>query len=188
MVKNLPNAITFSRLLCIPLVVLFFYLPIDHAHWVAAGIFVVAAITDWLDGYLARTMHQDSRFGAFLDPVVDKMMVAVSLVLVVGEQGGWLIVLPAAVIIAREIAISALREWMAEIGKRTSVAVSRLGKFKTAAQLLALTMLLIYSPKEGHGQWVFDIGAIFLYIATLLTLWSMVNYLQLAWSDLTSVK
>lgn len=188
MVNNLPNIITLFRLFCIPMVVLFFYLPLDHAHWIAAGLFVLAAFTDWLDGYVARTMNQDSRFGAFLDPVVDKIMVAVVLVLVVSEQGGWLIVLPAAVIIAREIIISALREWMAEIGKRSSVAVNKIGKLKTFAQLLALTMLLIYSPKEGHSQWFFDLGAIFLYVATLLTLWSMVKYLQLAWSDLTSVK
>jgi CDP-diacylglycerol---glycerol-3-phosphate 3-phosphatidyltransferase len=180
---NLPIAFTLLRICLIPAVVMFFYLPFDHAHLIASLIFVFAAITDWIDGFLARSLNQVSKFGAFLDPVADKLMVATVLVIIVGSLGGIVLAIPAVIIVGREIVISALREWMAEIGKRTSVAVGRIGKVKTAVQMLALIALLYYSPGLNEG-WR-HLGIVLLYIAALLTLWSMLMYLKVAWRDLT---
>ena len=137
------------------------------------------AVTDWLDGFLARRWKQTTRFGAFLDPVADKVMVATALVLVTEHYHVWWITLPAATMIAREIIISALREWMAEIGKRSSVAVSWIGKVKTSAQMLSLVALL-WRP-DGY---VIVAGVIALYIAAVLTFWSMFQYLNAARNDL----
>lgn len=183
---NIPNWLTLLRILLIPIFVLLFYLPFRGSHLVTAMIFALAAATDWLDGYLARSLAQTSKLGAFLDPVADKLIVAVALVLVVGEQGLPYIAIPAAVIVGREIVVSALREWMAEVGKRASIAVSMLAKFKTAVQMVALILLLAYKP--GHTLWLGTLGYVFLCAAAILTLWSMLLYLKTAWPDLTSVQ
>lgn len=176
---NIPTCLTLFRVVLIPFFVLAFYMPYEWAPTVCALIFVFAAITDWFDGYLARRWKQTTRFGAFLDPVADKVMVAIALVLVTEHFHAWWITLPAATMIAREIIISALREWMAEIGKRSSVAVSWIGKVKTTAQMLSLVALLWrYDPIV---IWV-GVGA--LYIAAVLTFWSMFQYLNAARHDL----
>ena len=181
---NLPNSLTFVRILLIPIFVLIFYTPFGWAHLATAIIFALAAITDWLDGYLARKMGETSRFGAFLDPVADKLMVATALVLLVAaDPGPWLAV-PAIVIIGREIAISALREWMAEIGERAQVAVSTIGKIKTATQMLAI-LLLLYMDPVGEIP-VYAIGLVLLYVAAGLTLWSAIIYLLAAWPALSN--
>lgn len=183
---NLPNILTLLRIFTIPVVVIVYYLPTPWAHPAAAVVFALAAITDWLDGYIARSWSQTTRLGAFLDPVADKLMVAVSLVIVVGEQQIPFLAVPASIIVGREIVISALREWMAEIGKRTSVAVSFVGKVKTGFQLAALILLLWTHPTSS--LWIGLFGSILLYISAVLTLWSMFIYLRLAWPDLTMSK
>ena len=157
---------------------LVFYLPFHWSRLATAIIFALAALTDWLDGYLARKWEQTSPLGTFLDPVADKLIVAVALVLIVGEKDLPLIALPAAVIVGREIVVSALREWMAELGQRASVAVSMVGKFKTTTQMLAIICLLLYVPHSD--QWIGKVGYILLYLAAFLTLWSMVVYLKAA--------
>ncbi|WP_455217861.1 CDP-diacylglycerol--glycerol-3-phosphate 3-phosphatidyltransferase [Kaarinaea lacus] len=183
---NLPNLLTMLRIVMIPVFVVLFYLPVSWSHVAVAIIFALAAFTDWLDGYLARRMGQTSAFGAFLDPVADKLMVGVALVLIVDVNptpfAGVFLALPAVVIIGREIVISALREWMAELGERAQVAVSVIGKIKTASQMLAL-VLLLYRDPIGDFPTV-ETGFVFLYIAAILTLWSMVIYLRAAWPAL----
>ena len=181
---NLPNLLTFSRIVLIPFFVLFFYLPVPWGISVATAVFVLAGFTDWLDGYLARRLQQTSALGAFLDPVADKLMVATALVLIVQADPNYWIALPAAVIIGREIAISALREWMAELGARANVAVSEIGKFKTAAQMMSIA-LLIYRD-DFAGIPVYLIGSVLLYVAVVLTLWSMFIYLRAAWPQLNA--
>jgi CDP-diacylglycerol--glycerol-3-phosphate 3-phosphatidyltransferase len=175
---NLPNILTWLRIGMIPLFIAVFYLPYVWAFPLAAIIFALAGATDAVDGYLARRLNQQSRFGAFLDPVADKLMVAAALVLLVAEHGGASLALPAIIIIGREIAISALREWMAEIGERRKVAVSSLGKIKTILQMVAIFALLYYQPILGLPT--FEIGIALLYAAALLTLLSMVGYLRAA--------
>lgn len=178
-----PNVLTLLRIGLIPIFVVVFYLPFRGANLVCALIFGLAAVTDWLDGYLARRLGQTSPFGAFLDPVADKMMVAVALVVLVQADQRALLVVPAMVIIGREIAVSALREWMAGIGERTMVAVSVIGKIKTTFQMIAL-LFLIYREPLGDFP-VYEIGVIGLYVAAFLTLWSMVLYARAAWPALT---
>jgi CDP-diacylglycerol--glycerol-3-phosphate 3-phosphatidyltransferase len=173
---NIPNILTGFRILLIPVFVVIFYLPMEWSAPIAASIFWLAGVTDLLDGYLARRLNQHTAFGAFLDPVADKIMVAVSLVMIVEHYAIIWITIPAMVMICREIIISALREWMAELGERASVAVSSIGKVKTFSQMLAL-FLLIWQYSEAM-EWV---GFTFLYIATILTLWSMMVYLKAAW-------
>jgi CDP-diacylglycerol--glycerol-3-phosphate 3-phosphatidyltransferase/cardiolipin synthase len=180
---NVPNTLTLLRIALIPVFVIVFYLPYDAAHLAAAVVFTLAAITDWLDGYLARRLAQTSALGAFLDPVADKLMVAVVLVLLLQRDPTVWLALPCAVIIGREIAISALREWMAEIGARRKVAVSGLGKVKTISQMLALILMLLREPIAGLP--VYDIGFVLLYVAAVLTLWSMCVYLLAAWPRLS---
>jgi len=180
---NIPILLTWLRVALIPLVVGVFYLPADWLTEYERGlsatiIFVVAALTDWFDGYLARRWNQTSSFGAFLDPVADKLMVAGALLLLV-ELGRTTVVI-ALIIIGREIAISALREWMAQIGASKSVAVSSLGKVKTIAQMIAIPMLLYKAPLFGVIDTLY-LGTLLLYIAAVLTLWSMVYYLRRAW-------
>jgi len=172
---------TFLRLLLIPVFVVVFYLPYEWSYIASAIIFALAGITDWLDGYLARKLNQATKFGAFLDPVADKLMVAVALVLLVGNPNLLYIALPAAIIISREIAVSALREWMAEIGKRTSVAVSYISKIKTTFQMLSIIVLLAGDP--GHPGLLIYIGYVLLYIAAILTLWTMIMYIKAAWPN-----
>jgi len=177
-----PNLLTLCRIGLIPVLGLVFLLPVAWANIAAAVIFALAAVTDWLDGYLARRLDQTTAFGAFLDPVADKLMVAVALVALVAVNPSPLFAVPAAIIIGREIAVSALREWMAELGKRSKVAVGVIGKFKTAAQMISITMLLYSDPLFGLPM--STLGLILLYVAAILTLWSMVMYLRAAWDVL----
>lgn len=164
----------------IPVLVAVFYLPFEN-HWLfAAGIFAVAAATDWVDGYLARRLGQMTNLGAFLDPVADKLMVVIALVLLVERYNNILFTLAACVIIGREIVISALREWMAELGERTSVAVSYVGKIKTVFQMVAIVGLLAVDPATDES-WMLTLSYIMLYAAAVLTLWSMFIYLKAAW-------
>ena len=172
---NIPNALTLLRIALIPVFVVIYYLPMSGNHCYAALVFVIAALTDLLDGYLARKLDQTSRLGAFLDPVADKLMVAVALVLVLHHHPSIWMAFPAAVIIGREITVSALREWMAEIGARKKVAVSTYGKIKTVVQMVALT-LLIYE-ENFIGIPIFLVGLGLLQIAAIFTLWSMSQYL-----------
>ncbi len=175
---NLPNIVTLLRIGLIPLIVITFYWGGPWSGPLSAAIFGLAGLTDWLDGYLARKMELTSPFGAFLDPVADKLMVAAVLVMVVGGYGSVWLTIPAIIIIGREIAISALREWMAEIGQRSRVAVSYVGKVKTTAQIIALVLLLYHDPLFGLP--IYEIGLAALYVAALLTLWSMASYLRAA--------
>ena len=179
---NLPNILTLFRIGLIPVFMVVFYLPFDWSNQAACLIFIIAAITDLLDGYLARKLQQTSKLGAFLDPVADKLMVAVALVLLVERNPGILLTLPAAVIIGREIAVSALREWMAELGARSRVAVSVYGKIKTIAQMTSLPLLIYHEPLYNVPTQV--LGLVLLYIAALLTLVSMSQYLLSAWPKL----
>ncbi|CAL1238905.1 phosphatidylglycerophosphate synthase [Candidatus Methylocalor cossyra] len=180
---NLPTYLTLLRILLIPVLVALFYLPWSAAHAASAVVFTVAALTDWLDGYLARRLGLTTRFGAFLDPVADKLMVAVTLVLIVQADPSPLVAVSASVIIGREITISALREWMAEIGQRKKVEVSRLGKWKTTAQMVAIILLLL-----GMDLWrqpMQNAGQVLLFVAAVMTLWSMGIYLRAALPSLS---
>jgi CDP-diacylglycerol--glycerol-3-phosphate 3-phosphatidyltransferase len=170
---NIPNALTIMRIMLIPVLVVVFYVPFKNHLLVAAGIFAFAAITDWFDGYLARKLGQMTAFGAFLDPVADKLMVSIALVLLVERHDTLLFTLAACVIIGREIVISALREWMAELGKRTSVAVSYVGKVKTTFQMIAIVGLLAIDPNTDES-WLLALSYLMLYSAAVLTLWSPV--------------
>lgn len=179
---TVPNAITFLRIALIPLFVLFFYLPFSWSTLAAAIVFVVASVTDWLDGYLARLLDQGTSFGAFLDPVADKLMVVIALVMLVDHFNAWWFTIPAVVIIGREIIISALREWMAELGSRTSVAVSYIGKLKTVLQMVAIAMLII-AMQDETGRLIM-LGYVLFLLTAGLTLWSMYVYLRAAWPQL----
>jgi cardiolipin synthase len=179
---NIPTALTWLRILLIPVFVGVYYLPDAWLapagkNWLAMSVFVVAAITDWLDGWLARKWGETSAFGAFLDPVADKLMVAAALIVLValGRADAWL----AIIIIGREIAISALREWMAQLGAGKSVAVAFIGKLKTVAQMTALIALLLHEPLIP-GVSTPILGTVALWIAAALTIWSMLHYLKLA--------
>lgn len=181
---NLPTILTWLRILIIPIMVLIYMLSNTWGHMLAAVLFALAGITDWLDGYLARSMNLSTPFGAFLDPVADKLVVTSALVMIVGMSNNdfnALMIVAAIIIVGRELVISALREWMAEIGKRRSVAVSYLGKIKTACQMIALVLLLWMN---AHSPlWIGELGVVLLYIAAGLTLWTMIIYLRLAWPD-----
>lgn len=179
---NIPNSLTLLRIAMIPIFVLVFYMPFSWNYQLACAIFTLAALTDMLDGYLARRLDQTSKLGAFLDPVADKLMVAVVLVLLVEDDPSIFLSLPAAVIIGREITVSALREWMAELGQRSKVAVSVYGKIKTIAQMVALILLIYRDPINDIP--IYFIGMVLLYIAAALTLISMYQYLLLAWPKL----
>ena len=182
---NLPILLTWLRILAIPLLIAVYYVPDSWAtpherDATATLVFMAAAFTDWADGYLARKLNQTSAFGAFLDPVADKLMVAAALILLV--QLGRTDAIVASIIIGREITISALREWMAKIGASKSVAVSMLGKIKTFAQMLAIPLLLYYFPFAGVDSR--QVGNLLIWVAALLTLWSMVYYLRMAWPEI----
>ncbi|AHB04585.1 MULTISPECIES: CDP-diacylglycerol--glycerol-3-phosphate 3-phosphatidyltransferase [Pandoraea] len=186
---NVPIFLTWLRIVLIPLVVGVYYLPTTwlssvEMNWVACAIFVLAALTDWFDGFLARRWNQTSAFGAFLDPVADKLMVAAALLMLL--QMGRINALVALIIIGREITISALREWMAQIGASRSVAVHQLGKIKTAAQMVAIPLLL-FNGVLAWGGLRFDTrfwGTWLIYVAAVLTLWSMLYYLRRAWPQI----
>jgi cardiolipin synthase len=179
---NIPNLLTWARIVLIPLVigVYFMPLPVHEQNLIATIAFVVAAITDWFDGWLARKLGQTSAFGAFLDPVADKLMVAAALVMLVQLDRTNAVV--AFIIVGREIAISALREWMAKIGAAKSVAVSFVGKLKTTAQMIAIPMLLYHDTLQGIP--VVVIGGWLIWVAAALTLWSMGYYLGKAWPEI----
>lgn len=184
---NVPNLLTWLRISCIPLIIGIYYTPAEwfshqEQNLIATVLFVGAAVTDWFDGWLARKLGQTSAFGAFLDPVADKLMVAAALLLLLGFDRADAVV--TFIIIGREIAISALREWMAKIGAAKSVAVSFIGKLKTASQMTAIPMLLYDAPVFGFS--VHRAGQVLLYVAALLTLWSMGYYLRKAWPEISS--
>ena len=179
---NIPNALTWARILLIPLFLGVFYLPgswmtLQERNLFATVTFMLAAATDWFDGYLARKLEQTSPFGAFLDPVADKLMVAAALIML--AELDRISALVAFIIIGREITISALREWMAKIGESRSVAVSFIGKVKTAAQMAAIPLLLYHQPLGGVN--VQQAGSVLIVVAVILTLWSMAFYLKMAW-------
>ncbi len=178
---NIPNILTWFRIILIPVFIAVFYvsdetLSLHHKHVLGTFIFWLAAITDWLDGYLARMLNQGSAFGAFLDPVADKLMVVAALVILL--KLGYVDAIIAFIIIGRELTISALREWMAQLGSSKSVAVSMLGKLKTTFQMLAI-MFLLYQ-ESLFGIPCDTVGTALIYLAAILTLWSMVYYLMLA--------
>ncbi len=172
---NIPTYLTFFRVILIPLFILFFYLPIPYAKEITTLIFFLASITDLFDGYLARKWNQITRLGAFLDPVADKVLVATALVCIAEYYHTWWVSIPAMVVIVREILVSALREWMAEIGERCKVAVSNLGKIKTMSQMFAIGGLL-----WRYNSLMEILAFILLYIAVILTIWSMIQYLLAA--------
>jgi CDP-diacylglycerol--glycerol-3-phosphate 3-phosphatidyltransferase len=180
---TLPTAITLFRIGLIPLFVVVFYLPFSWANIAATVIFAVASFSDWVDGYLARSMQLESSFGAFLDPVADKLMVVVVIVLLVEANPSIYVALPSIVIVAREISISALREWMAQLGASTTVKVSFIGKTKTVAQMIALGFMIFSEPFIGLP--IFKIGLAIYYFAALLTIASMIIYLRAAWPVIT---
>lgn len=179
---NIPNILTSIRIIMIPILVICYYLPWEGRYVTCAAIFALAGITDWLDGYLARKLNQTSAFGAFFDPVADKIMVSIALVILVEAYANPLMTVAAAVIVGREIVISALREWMAEMGKRANIAVSYIGKLKTAMQMLSIFILLGNQPDT---KWAI-VGEVVLILAASLTLWSMFVYLKAAWPVLSS--
>ena len=195
---NLPNILTLMRIVMIPVFCVVYYLPYHWGHPAASGIFFLACLTDWLDGYLARVLKLSTPFGAFLDPVADKMMVSIALVMIVAERQfqymnlpdvvmiipAFIVTMPAAIIVSREILVSALREWMAEVGQRKSVVVSSVGKIKTFVQMSALTVLAYCSP--WTNLYIVLFGYVLLCIAAILTIWSMILYLKAAWPQFKS--
>ena len=185
---NLPTWLTLFRVLLLPVMVVVFYLPFRGHNITAAVVFLLAAFTDWLDGFLARRMNLTSAFGAFLDPVADKLMVAVTLFLLVeSHPEGWssiVMAVTAAVIVGREISISALREWMAEVGMRATVKVAFVGKLKTVMQIVALVVLIVQHEKEATALRLYHIGEALLVLAGVLTIWSGLYYLRAAWPSL----
>lgn len=184
MPMNIPNLLTWARIVLIPLVIGIYYMPVPahEQNLIATVAFVIAAITDWFDGWLARKLGQTSAFGAFLDPVADKLMVAAALIVLVEFDRSNAVV--AFIIIGREIAISALREWMARIGAAKSVAVSFVGKLKTTAQMVAIPLLLYSEPIAGLP--IAQLGNWLIWLAAGLTLWSMGYYLNKAWPEIRS--
>lgn len=180
---NLPTTLTVARIATIPLFIAAFYWHHPLGHLLAAFIFAAAAATDWLDGYLARSWSQSTSLGAFLDPVADKLLVATALVLIVSHLHSIWTAFPATIIIGREIAVSALREWMAILGRRVKVRVAKIAKVKTGTQMIALTILIAYQPSYPLN--LLHLGTALLTVSAVLTLWSMAHYLKAAWPDLT---
>jgi CDP-diacylglycerol--glycerol-3-phosphate 3-phosphatidyltransferase/cardiolipin synthase len=178
-VTNIATMLTWLRIAAIPLIVIVFYLPVGWAHPAAAVVFIMAAITDGLDGYLARRLELTSDFGAFLDPVADKLMVVTALILILQADPRVFIAAITAIIIGREVMVSALREWMAEMGNRGEVAVTGVAKKKTIAQMFGLSLMLW--TQDLFGIPIYEIGIILMLIAAGLTLWSMVIYVRAAW-------
>ena len=182
---SLPNLLTSLRILLIPVLVLCFYLfPLDVRYLASAVIFSIASLTDWADGYLARRMGQMTPFGEFLDPVADKLLVAVALILLVEAHASALLAIPALVIVGREIVVSALREWMSKYSDQRGVRVSFVAKVKTGFQMTAIIVLLAQGPDLTAPLVI--LGYLLLYVAAGLTLWSMYHYLLMAWPDLSS--
>lgn len=185
---NLPTWLTLFRVALLPVMVLVFYLPFHGHNLTAAVVFALAGVTDWLDGYLARRLNMTSKFGAFLDPVADKLMVAVTLfMLVASHRGDWsgiVMAITSAIIVGREISVSALREWMAEIGMRATVRVAFIGKLKTVMQMVALIVLILQHEKDAEALRLYHIGEGLLVLAGVLTIWSGLYYLRAAWPAL----
>jgi len=189
--KNIPNILTLFRVMLIPFFILAFYLPFEGSFYVATWIFFIAGVTDYFDGYLARRWNVSSKLGAFLDPVADKIMVVTALVMVagdhdrlvatIGEHSALWIMIPTLIMIGRELAISGLREWMADLGKRANVAVGNAGKWKTSFQMMALGGLV-----WQQAPWMVYLAYIVFYFALALTVVSMVQYFSAAWGELTS--
>ncbi|MEH6504342.1 MAG: CDP-diacylglycerol--glycerol-3-phosphate 3-phosphatidyltransferase [Cycloclasticus sp.] len=178
MILNIPTILTLLRIASIPIIMVVFYLPIEDARLWCTVIFIAASLTDWFDGFLARKLNLQTEFGAFLDPVADKLMVVVILVLIVQADPAIYIAIPAAIIIGREVYVASLREWMAGLGQRSVIEVSWVGKLKTALQMLSMVCLLFSA--ELYGIPVRMVGLVLIYIAAILTLWSMWQYIQLA--------
>ena len=176
---NLANILTLLRIAAIPVVVICFYSPMPYARPIAAVIFGLAAITDWIDGWVARKYGQTSRFGEFLDPVADKLMVSIVLVMLVQADSGWFEDIIAMIIIGREITISALREWMATIGERANVKVTMAGKVKTALQMFGIAFMVYQNDILGIP--IYTLGFALLVLAAVMTIWSMIIYLRAAW-------
>jgi CDP-diacylglycerol--glycerol-3-phosphate 3-phosphatidyltransferase len=176
---NLANILTLLRIAAIPVVVVCFYSPIPYARPIAAVVFGLAAITDLIDGWVARKFGQTSRFGEFLDPVADKLMVSIVLVMLVQAEAGWFEDIIAMIIIGREITISALREWMATIGERANVKVSMAGKVKTTLQMFGIAFMVYHN--DIFGIPIYTIGFVLLVLAAIMTIWSMLIYLRAAW-------
>ena len=181
---NLPNILTWIRIATIPVFVYCFFSDLEFARPIAGALFGFAAITDWLDGYAARKLDQTSKFGAFLDPVADKLMVTIALVLLVQGDPRVTVAMIAVVIIGREITVSALREWMASVGERGQVAVSWIGKVKTGFQMFGIAFMVYERPLLGLD--IYPIGYWLLIIASVMTLWSMIVYLRAAWPTLSA--
>ena len=180
-ILNLPNVITIVRILMIPVFIVIYYLPWEWHHLISAAIFAIAAITDWLDGFLARKLNMVTEFGEFIDPVADKLIVVAALALLLEVYATPWFALPAIIIIGREIVISALREWMAKIGFSKKVKVSYIGKVKTWVQMVAIVVLLIAS----NTMLIFTaLGFILIYSSAVLSIWSMIHYLNQAWPQL----
>lgn len=179
---NLPNIITLARILLVPVFVVVYLSPGSWTYLAAAVLFGLAAATDWLDGYLARKLNQTTPFGAFLDPVADKLIVVSALAVLIAHHGNPWLTMPSLIIVGREIVISALREWMAEMNRSGAVAVNMLGKLKTTLQMIAIAMLLAH-PKDFDSMWVIS-GYVLVYVAAFMTLWSMSIYLKAAWPAL----
>lgn len=192
--STLPNQLTLFRVFIIPMIVVIYYSPLEWRFIASAALFGLAGITDALDGHIARKYDLSTPLGAFLDPVADKLLVAVALAILIDIHHSVWFTMPAAVIICREIVISALREWMAEVGSRAKVAVSNLGKIKTTIQIIAIVVLLIFPPFAAwpfaglweYKMWANYFGIFLLYIAAVLTIWSMFSYLKAAWPSLMS--
>ncbi len=181
---SLPNQLTVARIFFIPVFLLVFFIPIAGINnYILMWIFLFAGVTDWFDGYLARKWDQQSAFGAFLDPVADKLMVATVLVCLVSKHPTFGVIISSVIIVGREITISALREWMAKVGEHSRVKVSYIGKVKTAAQMLAIGFMLYEVPLFGLIP-TLETGKILLYLSAGLTLWSMLSYLKAAWPSL----
>ncbi|MDT8397282.1 MAG: CDP-diacylglycerol--glycerol-3-phosphate 3-phosphatidyltransferase [Pseudomonadales bacterium] len=181
---NAANFVTFLRILAIPVFIAVYYSSLPWHQLLASIIFTLAALTDWLDGYLARRLKLTSRFGAFFDPVADKLLVTVALVMLAANYTSPWFVIPAAIMVAREVLVSALREWMAENKKRDSVAVGYVGKVKTTVQMSAIIVLLAIEPQTT--LWFRELGFVLIYLAAALTLWSMFIYLKSAWPVLSA--
>lgn len=179
---NLPNLLTLSRILLIPFFVLIYVFPGKGTYILAAALFALAALTDWVDGYLARRLKQTTAFGAFLDPVADKLIVVSALVVLIGHHASLWLTLPGLVIVGREIVISSLREWMAEMNRRGIVGVTWIAQVKTTVQMIAIVLLLANPP--GFGTPLVLFAYVMLYLAAALTLWSMIVYLRAAWPTL----
>lgn len=182
---NIPNILTVFRMLLIPVLVVVYCFDNDWKYLASGAIFTLACFTDWLDGYLARRLSQTSKFGAFLDPVADKLIVTITILLLVNAPHLPNILIPAIVIVGREITISSLREWMSEIGKSNSMVVNQMGKLKTLIQMLALGTLLAVGPHTP--MYIIWLGYILLYMAAIFTIFSMFMYLRMAWREISTI-